>query len=159
MNTHQIQHRLRSCAPVALLALLAGCGSAPDPEELTELELVPTRPETREIDFGMYNVPVPGQTLDEEQGEVLSYNYLQLRFKLVGIVEPNDESETTRLAERHRGELRDRVINVCRNASLQELQDPELVTLKLSLIDATQPVFEGIVFDTVLIRDYMIESL
>ena len=40
--------------------------------------------------------------------------------------------------QRHEGKIRDRVIQVCRNARLEDLQEPELAKLKSHLVDAVQ---------------------
>lgn len=162
--SHSRLHRRRSrfacrvLAALVLPSLVAGCGGGADVDEVTEFELVPARPVLSEVDFGSFAIPIPGQTLDSDQ-QIVHRNYLQLEFTLFGVVQPKDRGETTRLAERRRGELRDRVIKVCRNTSPGELKDPELLTLKLRLIDAIQPAFEGVVLDTLLMRDLVIEAI
>lgn len=144
------------CLLVACVALV-GCGAEPE-EELTEFDLIPPPPLMSEVELGMFVIPVPGETLDNDQ-QSEQRNFLQLQFTLLGVVDPEDESNTLRLAERRRDELRDRVITVCRNTSLRELSDPQLLTLKLRLIDATQPMFEEVMLDSLLLRDLMVEAL
>lgn len=149
----------RGLTALLLLAVahVIGCGGS-EPEIPEEYLLVPDRPEAAEVDFGSYVIPIPNQN-PATRAAFGTRNYMQLQFVLFGIVDPEDESSARRLAERHRSELRDRVIKTCRNTSPGELQDPELLTLKLRLVDATQPVFEGVTFQTLLVRDLMIEAL
>ena len=49
---------------------------------------------------------------------------------------PDRKSSIVDSWSRHEGKIRDNVIRVCRNASVDDLQEPELSTLKAHLMDA-----------------------
>jgi flagellar basal body-associated protein FliL len=55
---------------------------------------------------------------------------------LYALVRPENKSHIADDWARHEGKIRDHVIRVCRNASVDELQEPELSTLKARLMDA-----------------------
>jgi Flagellar basal body-associated protein FliL len=105
--------------------------------EFDALDLTPAQDELSEFSLGHYSIPIPIVASDgSKDGE--SRNRLQLTFDLYALVAPSYESEIHESWERHEGNVRDNVIRVCRNASLEELQEPELATLKSHLIDAIQ---------------------
>jgi flagellar basal body-associated protein FliL len=60
---------------------------------------------------------------------------MQLDFKLFALVSPHEESELEDSWARHEGQIRDQVINVCRSATLDELQEPQFSTLKSRLTE------------------------
>jgi hypothetical protein len=119
---------------VAFLAL-AGCGSAPT-YELDELDLTPAQDELIEFPLGHYEIPIP---ISRGFGsKAVSRNRIELAFDLHALVTRDFESQLEDLWHRHEGNIRDGIIRVCRNASLDELQEPELATLKSHLTDAVQ---------------------
>jgi flagellar basal body-associated protein FliL len=71
------------------------------------------------------------------------------------LVSPKEKSQIEDAWERHEGQIRDQVINVCRSATLDELQEPEFATIKARLTDVLaaklgekplrQLVFNGVV--------------
>ena len=60
----------------------------------------------------------------------------QFDFTLYALVSPKEKSQIEEAWGRHEGQIRDEVMNVCRSASIDELQEPELATLKAKLTDA-----------------------
>jgi hypothetical protein len=128
---------LRACAGsfvcVASLAI-AGCGQ-PSKFEYDQLDIAPVEEELTEFPMGEYRIPIPlADTRGRER--LVHRNRLQLDFHLVALVPPADEAQFSDAWERHEGQIRDRVIRICRNASAEELLEPELATLKARLIDA-----------------------
>jgi hypothetical protein len=102
-----------------------GCGSQPA-FEFDELDLVPVQEELTELEYRRDSPP-------------RSRNRFQLDFQLFALVSPHAKSQIKHAWEQHQGKIRDRVIRVCRNASADELQEPELATLKAQLADALRP--------------------
>jgi hypothetical protein len=125
-------------APLACICLgVIGCGSRPT-FEFDELDLVPVQEELTEFLLGRYTIPIPVVEYRRESRSV-HRNRFQLDFQLFALVSPNHQSHIEAAWEQHRGKIRDRVIRVCRNASVDELQEPELATLKAQLADALSP--------------------
>jgi hypothetical protein len=122
---------------VALLCLLgAGC-TKPPAWEFDELDVSRSQ-RSNEISLGKHEIPLPinyDRTIDQGPRR----NRLRLDFELHAVVAPEQASQVIHNWERHEGVIRDRVIRVCRNASLAELQEPELSTLKARLMDALAP--------------------
>lgn len=129
-----------------LLALSLGCGGV-EAIDLTKLTANPPRKKLVEVALGSYMIPVP--TFLHNHHQIDTTNVLQLQFELSGLVTPKLEQAVQKNFERRKGELQDRVIRVCRNARMEELQAP-FRTLKLRLLDVVQPLFEGKIDDLVL---------
>jgi hypothetical protein len=122
---------------IALVGLAtAGCKPR-TAYEFDVLDLTPAQDELAEFSLGHYSIPIPIAS-PEGPNEGESRNRLQMTFDLYALVAPSCESEIHESWERHEGNVRDCVIRVCRNASLEELQEPELATLKSHLTDAIQ---------------------
>lgn len=155
-----IQSLGRQFRPLWLLALvlaLPGCGGS-DPEvALEELEVVPLAEQLSELDLGSFVIPVP--LTEHDSLEPVRENHLEMKFGLHALVTPKQLQDSEDLRELRAGELRDRVIRVCRNTALHELQDPDFSTFKLRLLDAIQPLFEGSMLDGLLLTNVQIESL
>lgn len=132
-------------AALGLLALASGCGGSSSPS-YDDFEVFQFREEMTETSLGHFSVPVPLIVSGDEAS-----NRIQFQFELFGVVKPEAESRTLRLAERHKGQLRDRVIRVCRNARIEDLLDPQLSTLRSRLLDTIQPLLDGVAVDRVLV--------
>jgi hypothetical protein len=119
----------------ALILALTGCGGRPA-YEFDDLDLTPAQDELTEFSLGHYEVPVP---IERGFGPgTVSRNRIELSFDLHALVNRDYESQLADLWKRHEGKIRDAIIRVCRNASLDDLQEPELATLKSHLSDAVQ---------------------
>jgi hypothetical protein len=119
----------------AVCLALVGCG-APASYEFDELDLTPAHNDLVEVWLGHYEIPVP---IARGFGAgSISRNRIELSFDLYALVTRDYESQLADLWHRHEGNIRDGVIRVCRNASLDDLQEPELATLKSHLTDAVQ---------------------
>jgi hypothetical protein len=115
------------------ICIAVGCSSKSE-FEYDALDLAPAQEELSEFMLGEYSIPIP---VVEERGDVfLHRNRFQLAFELYALVPPEKESSIADDWGRHEGKIRDHVIRVCRNASVDELQEPELSTLKARLMDA-----------------------
>ena len=133
--------RKTNCSVVAaacglIIAATLGCGT-PASYEFDELDLSPTQDELIEFSLGHYAIPVPiHQAFGDEA--VVTHTQIEFAFDLHSLVTPDFASQIDDRWERHQGKVRDRVIRICRNASWEDLQDPELATLKSRLVDAVQ---------------------
>jgi hypothetical protein len=125
------------CVAVIAFALLSAPGCEKPPAwEFDELD-VSRAQLLNEVPLGQYAIPLP---LRRDRVDVQSplRNCLRFDFELHAVVAPEHVSRVTHNWEIYEGTVRDRVIRVCRNASLAELQEPELSTLKSRLMDALQ---------------------
>ena len=126
----------RGLAAGFLAAMVCGCESR-TAFEFDALDLTPAQDEMSEFALGHYAIPIPIAKSDGlSEGE--SRNRLVLTFDLFALVSPSEGPALTDSWSRHEGNVRDTVIRVCRNASTEELQEPELSTLKSHLTDAVQ---------------------
>ena len=126
----------KALAAGILVTALGGCG-ARTAFEFDALDLTPAQDEMSEFALGHYAIPIPIAKSDGlSEGE--SRNRLVLTFDLFALVSPGDVPVLTDSWQRHEGNVRDCIIRVCRNASTEELQEPELSTLKSHLTDAVQ---------------------
>jgi len=117
-----------------LLGIASGCSSGPS-YEFDALDLAPPQEELSEFNLGQYSIPIP-VVAEAGSKQRLHRNRVQLNFELYALVRPEQESHLAAGWERHEGKIRDHVIRVCRNATVDELQEPELSTLKARLLDA-----------------------
>jgi hypothetical protein len=95
---------------------------------------MPPEEELKEFPLGEYKIPIP-LVDDRGQNKLTRRNRFQFDFALYALVSPKEKSQIQDAWERHEGQIRDQVMNVCRSASLDELQEPELATLKARLAD------------------------
>jgi hypothetical protein len=131
------KRRAFGIAAVAVVVLATGGCKPRTAYEFDVLDLTPAQDELSEFSLGHYCIPIPIAS-SEGAGDGESRNRLQLTFDLYALVAPSYESGIRESWERHEGNVRDNVIRVCRNASPEELQEPDLATLKSHLIDAIQ---------------------
>jgi hypothetical protein len=130
---------LRACgiAVVAAIGVAIGGCKSHSAYEFDALDFTPAQDELSEFSLGHYSIPIPISKPDgSSEGE--NRNRMELTFDLYALVAPSYESQMQDSWERHEGNVRDCVIRICRNASLEELQEPELSTLKSHLTDAVQ---------------------
>jgi hypothetical protein len=121
----------------ALCFALTGCGSQPT-FEFDELDMVPGQEELTEFALGEYKIPIP--VVEYHADDRKSHrNRFQFDFKLFALVPASERWQIEDAWNRHQGKIRDRVIRVCRNASLDDLQEPQLASLKAQLIDSIGP--------------------
>jgi flagellar basal body-associated protein FliL len=127
---------LAAFAAGVLVAASAGCG-AKDEFAFDELDLTPAQDELIEFSLGKYSIPIPLlQATMMDEG--LKRNRVEFSFALYALVSAECKSRLASQWKRHEGKLRDRIILICRNATADELQEPELATLKSHLTDAVQ---------------------
>jgi hypothetical protein len=129
MNT--IRPFRQSVALLLALAVWTGCGSKSG-FQFDELDMAPAHEELTEFSLGKYAIPIP--VLEAESGESLERrNRVQFDFELIAVLKRDQKSRVADSWERHEGKIRDRVIRVCRNASLDDMED-----LRANLMDAVQ---------------------
>lgn len=131
---HTIFHA--TCAvPLLVLPLLVvnGCSSKSS-FKFDHMDVIPAEEELNEFPLGEYKIPVP---LIDSPGHSRfgRCNRLQFDFELFALVSPKEQSQFEDAWNRHEGVIRDRVIDICRRASAEELMEPELSTLKARLSD------------------------
>jgi hypothetical protein len=127
---------LRQSVWIAAVAccLAGGCGKKPS-FEYDMLDPVAAKEELSEFSLGEYSIPIP--VVEEgHAGKLRHTNRFQLDFELFALVTPGKKSDIADNWSRHEGEIRDHVIRVCRNATVDELLEPELSALKAHLMDA-----------------------
>src|SRR4029078_9704087 len=102
--------------------------------QFDRLDMLPPEEELKEFPLGEYKIPIP-IVEDRAQNKLTRRNRFQFQFALYAVVSPKDKSQIEDAWDGHEGQIRDQVMNVCRSASLDELQEPELSTLKARLTD------------------------
>jgi flagellar basal body-associated protein FliL len=133
---HRVLLPLAILAAALLAASIAGCNSAPT-YEFDELDSTPAQDELIEFSLGKYVIPIPlVRSYAASAGP--KRNRVEFSFELHALITGDYQSELTGMWDRHQGTIRDRVILVCRNATADELQEPELATLRSHLTDAVQ---------------------
>jgi hypothetical protein len=133
---HRITTLLAILAAGLILAATSGCRSK-ESYAFDELDLTPAQDELIEFSLGKYVIPIP---LVKSTGmdEGLKRNRVEFSFALHALVTSDGKKQLAAQWKRHAGKLRDRIILVCRNATIGDLQEPELATLKSHLTDAVQ---------------------
>jgi flagellar basal body-associated protein FliL len=140
-----------------LLCVAPGCGGHED-FEFDELDLTPTQDELIELSLGKYIVPIPLiQAISLDEG--VKRNRVEFAFSLYALVSPECEKRLKSQWKRYEGKLRDRVILVCRNATAEDLQEPELATLKSHLTDAVHAELGTQCIRKLLISDVVTRKL
>jgi hypothetical protein len=112
---------------------VSGCGSKPA-FNFEQLGLLPVEEELTEFSLGEYKIPIP-VTEDPGEESPRRRNRFQFDFKLFALVSPKEDSQFADAWGRHEGVLRNQIMNICRSASIEDLQEPELATLKARMID------------------------
>jgi flagellar basal body-associated protein FliL len=120
------------CAAAMLGCMATGCGTKSS-FKFDHMDL-PAEEELTEFPLGEYKIPIP-VAANRGENKPGRTNRLQFDFKLYSLISPKEESQIADAWERHEGVIRDQVINICRSASIEELQEPELATLKARLTD------------------------
>jgi hypothetical protein len=121
------------CAIGVLGCTVSGCKSKPS-FQLDGIDVLPPVEELKEFPLGQYQIPIPIVD-DRNQAKLTRHNRFQFDFTLYAVVSPKEKSQIEEAWGRHEGQIRDQVMNVCRSATLDELQEPEFATLKARLTD------------------------
>jgi hypothetical protein len=121
------------CLAAAVCCAISGCSSKAK-YAFDQMDLLPAEEELTEFSLGEYKIPIPLAD-DVNADKVSRHNRIQFDFNLYALVSPKEETQFKDAWDRHEGVIRDRVINICRSASVDELQEPELATLKARLTD------------------------
>ncbi len=146
-NRHQQiaanQKVVLSVASAALLLALAGCGSSSAiklEDYLEEIEFEVPLNSASEVPLGKYSIPIAArsnqESLDEQQA-----TWVQLKFDLYAVVAPENESALLTAWERHQGLYYDGALKICRSASLDDVLDPRLASIKSHLTDLSRMIF------------------
>jgi hypothetical protein len=133
------EKRLRITSFLAAATFCAAGCSPKSKFKFDQMDVAPAIEELAEFPLGEYKIPIPVAVDDGAEAQVRR-NRLQLDFQLYALVSPKEQPQLADAFERHQGAIRDKVISICRSASVDDLQEPELATLKARLTDvlATQ---------------------
>ena len=115
-----------------VMASIAGCGGTV--EYFEEMELLPAKEKLIEHSLGHFGMPVPVKTPVEGTNWTHG-NAIHLSFDLHAVVGPRDEKAIAKAWEQYEGNFRNDLLQLCRHASLDELTEPGLLTLKGRLTD------------------------
>jgi hypothetical protein len=122
---------------VVLCLISSGCSSEPA-FEFDRLGVVPVEEGLTEFSLGKYTIPIPA-TVHEKDRRPVQRNRMEFDFQLFALVTPREKPYIEDAWQRHEGAIRDQVIRVCRDTSIDDLLEPELATLKARLISALKP--------------------
>jgi hypothetical protein len=124
-------------------AVLVGCGgSEPTKIEFDEISRLPHRERQVEVRLGRFVIPAP-LTLNDTRRETVELHLLRVSFDLYAMVDPEDVKQVKNFRKANEGRMRERVIQVCRGTTREDLFEPEWTTLKAHLLDAVQPMLGG----------------
>lgn len=127
-------YRLFTCSFMAVLvAVVAGCSKPV--EYFEEMKMMPTKEKLLEFPLGHFDVPIPVQP-SSETTEWTHGNTVHIGFKLYAVIHPSDEKAIVKSWSHHEWNFRDDVLQICRSATLSELIEPGLSTLKGRLTEA-----------------------
>jgi hypothetical protein len=152
-NNHPRRLLAHWIGPLCLVACL-GCGGSHDAHDEEDGE--PPQ-QYIEFDLGAYVIPIPA-TLNEELGPSRR-NVMQLEFVMHAVVPSQLQPQVENVWQKHAGRFRDRVIELCRVTSLEDLQEPGLETLKSRLLDAARPTFGRAAIDRLVLTDVQYQTL
>lgn len=134
--------RLLGLMAVLSAVMLVGCGGeevAKLEDYLEELEFDRPLESGKEIKVNSYRFPVAAG-LRNEAGADISPMWVQMKFDLYVIATEEDEKVVLAAIERHRGMLDDTVLSICRQSSIEQLQDNRWSSLKTRLLEAIRPL-------------------
>jgi hypothetical protein len=148
---------LHALGVAVLTVVVTGC-KPNEPFEYEAFDLAPPQEELTEFSLGKYSIPIP--IAEETAAQATRHRTrFQLDFQLHALVLPENESTIADSWTRHEGKIRDHVIRVCRNASVDELREPELSTLKARLMDALAAQMDKLDVRQLLITDVVSQPL
>jgi hypothetical protein len=116
-----------------LCSAAGGCRSKAS-FQLDGIDVLPPAEELKEISLGEYKIPI-SVVDDRNQAKLTRHNRFQFDFTLYALVSPKEKAQIEGAWERYEGQIRDQVINVCRSATLDELQEPAFATIKARLTE------------------------
>lgn len=112
------------------LVVVTGCGEPPV-SEFPTAEPLQDKERLAEVEVGDFRIPLVAVDQRQAAERYLSErNSLLFRFRLYVLVPPHRENDVAGRIRSHGARLREEVIRTCRKATLDELDDPELATLK-----------------------------
>ena len=149
-QTHNTTPKIESTVTRAtslLLVLVAamvlpGCGGKAEAkleDYLLELEFETPLESTREIELGSYVMSIAARHQGSSRNDTAP-QWMQLKFRLFAVVDPEHESAVRSEIARHQGLLDDTILLVCRSASLDEIVDNRWAILKSRIIDSIRPI-------------------
>jgi Flagellar basal body-associated protein FliL len=127
--------RVSCCCWVLVIWCCAAFGCSSKPAfKFDRMDQLPAEEQLAEFSLGEYKIPIP-VTEGRGQDKAIRRNRLQFDFELYALVSPHERPQFEDAWGRHEGAIRDQVISICRNATVDELLEPELATLKARLTD------------------------
>ena len=98
---------------------------------LDEIDFLPKREKLSEVSLGSFVIPIPakehesGIDLGQQKSAAPARNRLQILFEVYAVVSPRDEAKLIREWERQQGRYRYEVLRICREATLEEVSEPD----------------------------------
>lgn len=142
-QNHHFRNRFVSLLTLLSTALLlSGCGGetvARLDDYLEELEFDRPLESVREIKVNTYRIPCAASHHDAAGREVPPM-WVQMKFELYVIAAEEDEKAVLAGIERHRGMLDDTIIAICRQSTMDQLQDNRWSAIKSRLLDGIRPL-------------------
>src|SRR5436190_7615607 len=117
-----------------VLCCAAGGCSSKAPFQLDGVDVLPPVEELKEFSLGEYRIPI-SVVDDRNQAKLTRHNRFQFNFSLYALVSPKEKSQIEDAWGRYEGQIRDQVISICRSATLDESQEPEMATLEARLTE------------------------
>jgi hypothetical protein len=167
-NPQKTERKFRCQRLFAALALLAaglalpGCGGevqAKLEDYLEELEFDSPLDSVKEIQLGepyRISVATHNQAFSDNPDKSI---WVQVKFKLFVVTEPEHEAAIVAASKRHRGLIDDVVVTTCRKLSLEELDDVRRTALKSNINDALEPLLGKHRIQQFIFNDYVWEPL
>lgn len=140
----------------AILMVLPGCGgveAARLADYLETLEFDAPLESLKEVKLGDYRVSSAARAQEASPTDA-QRTWVQITCKLYVIVAPENESAVVEAYERHRGVFDDTIVQIFRNATIDELSDPRWSTIKSRLSDFARLVLGGEQIRQIVIVDY-----
>jgi len=152
-----------ACLALAVVALsmLPGCGGVEEvvlADYLEVLDFNKPLESLAEVQLGDYRVSSATRTQEEAQKRAPK-TWVQISCKLYVIVAPEDAAKVSSLYERHKGMFDDKVVQIFRSATIDELSDPRWSIIKSRLSDFARPILGEERIHQVVINDYFWEPI
>ena len=146
---------------ISPLLCLGGCGSDDGPkliDYMEELEFNSQLVSLNEVYLGSYRI---SSATSNQEAEQLNQGrtWVRIKFQLFVVAAPEHASAIESAYKRYRGVFDDKIIEIFRSATMEELTDPRWATLKARVTDYAKPLLGEKRVRQVVINDYSWEPL
>ena len=134
---------LRGVVLLLSVCLLAGCSSESElrlEDYLEEIEYDVPLDSSVEVSMGQYSIPIAARPggIGRTSNKI---TWVQLKFDMYAVLNPIEKSEFEDAWQRSQGMFHDEVIEVCRNATLDEIADSRITTIKSRMTEVAKSIF------------------